>query len=82
MAGELFIFGSFVTAFLVFLLGGLLLFLGQIWGTYNAFTREDLSNEQKLVFIAAFWIFAPTWIVYLFLGRERTSRILDGLDFL
>lgn len=82
MAADLLFFSGFAAVFLVFMLGGLLLLLGTVWATYDVLARDDLSTEQRLIYLILFWTIQFTWIIYLFLGKKRTAELMSDVDFL
>jgi len=65
----------------IFLLAGLIEFLGKIYGTYSSLAREDLSTEQRLIYLAIIWFIPFGWLIYILLGKERTSELFSELDF-
>lgn len=73
------IFGLF---FLGALLIGLIELLGKVYATYHSLVREDLTTEQILIYLAVIWFIPLGWIIYLLLGKERTSDIFSEVEFL
>lgn len=74
--------GAFILVFAFGVLAATVMLAGQILATYNAYVRDDLSTEQKLVFVVLFWLVPFMWLVYFLLGTEKTSTLMDDMEFL
>jgi len=85
MAGELAgiigigIFGFF---FIGVLLVSLIELIGKTYATYQSLKREDLTNEQLVIYLLVIWFIPLGWVIYLLLGKERTADMFNDLDFL
>lgn len=85
MAGELAgllgvgIFGFF---FVGILLVSLIELIGKVYCTHHSLTRDDLTNEQIIIYLLIIWFVPLGWVIYLLLGQERTEDMFSDLDFL
>lgn len=80
------LFGLFSVGFGAFFIGalviGLIDMLGKLYGTYHSLVRDDLSGEQRLIYLAVIWFIPFGWVVYLLLGKEKTAELFSEVDFL
>lgn len=77
---ELLTFGAFGSAFVGTFIFGAIEFLGRIYGTYRCLVREDLTAEQRLIYLVLIWIIPLGWLIYFLLGTERTQRLFAEVD--
>ena len=85
MAGELagmIGFGVFSTFFLGALLIGFIELLGKVYGTYDSLVRDDLTQEQRIIYLLIIWFIPFGWIIYILLGKEKTSELFSEVSFL
>lgn len=75
-------FGAFSIAFLGSLLFGVAEFIGRIYGTYRCLVRQDLTGEQRLIYLALIWFIPLGWAVYFLLGTTRTQHLFSEVDIL
>lgn len=69
----------FGTVFLTAMAVSLAELLGKLYTTFHSLTREDLSPEQKIIYLILIWIIPLGWVIYLILGRERTAKLFEDL---
>lgn len=72
-------FGAF---FLFVMLLGLVEFAGKVYGTFRCLVRENLSSEQRVIYLLLIWFVPLGWLVYLLLGTERSRGLFSDVDFL
>lgn len=86
MAAEQLIEGLFALGFSVFFLGAMTLgfieFLGKVYATYRCLVREDLTGEQRMIYLGIIWFIPLGWLIYLLLGTERTQNLFSEVDIL
>jgi hypothetical protein len=82
MIEELIGLGAFGFLFGGAFLLGLVEFLGKVYGTYSCFARQDLSGEQRIIYLAIIWFIPFGWLIYLVLGKERTKKTFSEVEFL
>lgn len=84
MSAENIIGAVFALLFSAFFLGALLLgiieFLGRIYGTFRCLVRDDLTSEQRIIYLALIWFVPLGWLIYLLLGTERTQRLFSEVE--
>jgi hypothetical protein len=84
MVAENIIEGLFAIGFSFFFLGamflGLIEFLGKIYGTFRCLVRDDLTSEQRLIYLAIIWFVPLGWLIYLLLGTERTQQLFSEVE--
>lgn len=74
--------GAFGFVFLTAFAFSIIELLGKIYGTYNTLVREDLTGEQRIIYLAAIWLIPFGWAVYLVLGKEKTRELFEDIRFL
>jgi hypothetical protein len=83
MAAEQIIEGLFAAGFGLFFIGaiilGLIEFVGKVYGTFRCLVREDLTGEQRLIYLIIIWFVPLGWIIYLLLGTERTQNLFSDV---
>jgi hypothetical protein len=83
MAAEQIIEGLFAAGFGLFFIGaiilGLIEFIGKVYGTFRCLVREDLTGEQRLIYLIIIWFVPLGWIIYLLLGTERTQNLFSDV---
>lgn len=81
MATEQIIEGIFAVGFSFFFLGalalGLIEFVGKVYGTFRCLVRNDLTSEQRLIYLAIIWFVPLGWLIYLILGTEKTQQLFS-----
>lgn len=84
MAAEELIGGFFALGFGAIFIGALLIglieLLGKIYGTFRCLVRDDLSSEQRLIYLVLIWFVPLGWLIYLLLGTERTQRLFSEVE--
>lgn len=73
---------SFTGIFLTILLLGTIELLGKIYGTFRCLVREDLTGEQRIIYLALIWFVPLGWLIYFVLGTEKTSELFSEVGFL
>ena len=73
---------AFTSFFLISLLFGAVDFIGKAYGTYRSLVRQDLTAEQRIIYLLLIWLIPFGWQIYLLLGTERTQRLFADLDIL
>jgi hypothetical protein len=74
--------GAFSVFFLTSLLLGLIEIVGKVYGTFRCLVREDLTGEQRIIYLLLIWFIPFGWLIYFLLGTERTQRLFADLDVL
>jgi hypothetical protein len=82
MVEEIIGLGVFSTIFGGILLFGLVEFIGKIYGTYSCLSRQDLTGEQRIIYLAIIWFIPLGWLIYILLGEERTQETFSEVKFL
>lgn len=72
----------FGTVFLGILLIGLIELLGKVYGTYDSLVREDLTGEQRIIYLLVIWFIPFGWAIYIVLGKEKTAELFSEVKFL
>lgn len=84
MAFEHVIEPLFAIGFSIFFLGAVLIgaieFLGKIYGTFRCLVREDLTSEQRIIYLGVIWFVPLGWLIYLLLGTERTQQLFSEVE--
>ena len=84
MAAEQLIEAVFALGFSVIFLGAMVLgfieFVGKVYATYRCLVREDLTGEQRLIYLGVVWFVPLGWLIYLLLGTERTQNLFSEVD--
>jgi len=84
MAAERIIEGLFAIGFSAFFMGAMLLgiieFLGKVYGTFRCLVREDITSEQRLIYLIIIWFVPLGWAIYLLLGTERTQQLFSEVE--
>jgi len=84
MAAERFIEALFAAGFSFFFLGsiilGLIEFVGKVYGTFRCLVREDLTGEQRLIYLAIIWFIPLGWLIYFILGTEWTQQLFSEVE--
>ena len=75
-------FGIFSAIFGGAFLLGLIEFIGKIYGTYSCLSRQDLTGEQRIIYLAIIWFIPLGWLIYIILGEERTRNNFTDVNFL
>lgn len=75
-------FGAFSLFFITVMVLGLIELLGKFYGTYSSLIREDLSSEQRIIYLALIWFIPFGWIIYILLGTEKTAELFSEVEFL
>ncbi|MFQ3275314.1 MAG: hypothetical protein ACI9LV_000342 [Candidatus Nanohaloarchaea archaeon] len=75
-------FGAFSAFFLSSMLLGLIEIVGKVYGTFRCLIREDLTSEQRIIYLLLIWFIPLGWLVYFLLGTERTQRLFADIDVL
>lgn len=70
-------FGAF---FLVVLALSLVELLGKIYGTFRCLVRDELTSEQRVIYLLLIWFIPLGWLVYFLLGAERTGELFSEID--
>ncbi len=73
---------GFTFFFLTFLFFGVIEILGKIYGTFRCLVRDDLSSEQRIIFLALIWFVPLGWLIYFVLGHEKTQELFSEVRFL
>jgi hypothetical protein len=73
---------SFSAIFFGTMLLGLIEFVGKIYGTYSCLSRQDLTGEQRIIYLAIIWFIPLGWLIYILLGEERTRNTFSEVSFL
>ncbi len=73
---------AFVSFFLLALLLGAIELLGKVYGTFRCLVRDDLSSEQRLIYLLLIWFVPLGWLIYLLLGEEKTGELFSTVEFL
>lgn len=74
--------GAFGMFFITMMLIGLIDVLGKFYGTYHSLIRDDLSGEQRIIYLALIWFIPIGWGIYFLLGKEKTADLFSEVDFL
>jgi hypothetical protein len=74
--------GAFSIFFLGSLLVGLIEIVGKVYGTFRCLVREDLTGEQRIIYLLIIWFIPFGWLIYFLLGTERTQRLFSDIEFL
>ncbi len=86
MVAEQIFEGLFAIGFSAFFIGAMLLglieFLGKIYGTFRCLVREDITGEQRIIYLLIIWFVPLGWAIYLLLGTERTQQLFSEIKFL
>jgi len=86
MAAENIIEGLFAIGFSAFFVGAMILgfveFLGKVYGTFRCLIREDITGEQRIIYLGIIWFVPLGWLIYLLLGTERTQQLFSEVEFL
>jgi hypothetical protein len=75
-------FGAFSAIFFGGLLVGLVEFLGKLYGTFSCISHEDLSGEQRIIYLVIIWFIPFGWLAYIIAGKERTRETFSEVEFL
>lgn len=75
-------FGAAGAFFLGSLLIGLIEIVGKVYGTLRCLVREDLTSEQRIIYLLVIWFIPLGWLIYFLLGTERTQRLFSDIRFL
>ena len=75
-------FGAFSIIFLVALIASAIEFLGKIYGTFRCLSRQDITSEQRIIYLVIIWFIPLGWLIYLLLGTERTQQLFSEVEFL
>ena len=75
-------FGAFSVFFLTIMLIGLIEVLGKFYGTYSSLVRDDLTSEQRLIYLVLIWFVPFGWGLYLLLGKQKTAELFSDVEFL
>lgn len=59
---------------------GLIELIGKIYGTFRCLVRNDLSSEQRIIYLLLIWFIPLGWLVYFLLGTDRTQRLFSEVD--
>ncbi len=70
---------GFFSAFLLSGLIGVIYFVGQIYTSYKTLARNDLTSEQRIIYLLIIWLIPLGWIIYLILGTEKTQRLFSDI---
>ncbi|MBC5792780.1 MAG: hypothetical protein H8Z69_01950 [Nanohaloarchaea archaeon] len=77
------VFGAgFGFLFLFILALGVIELIGKIYGTYNSLSRNDLTSEQRLIYLGIIWFIPLGWLIYLILGKKKTGELFSEVKFL
>ena len=82
MIEEIIGFSVFSTILGGMFLVGLIEFLGKIYGTYSCLSRQDLTGEQRVIYLAIIWFIPLGWLIYILLGVDRTRETFSEVSFL
>ena len=85
MAGEilgLIGLGAFSMFFIGLMAISFIEFIGRIYGTFRCLVREDLSGEQRIIYLGLIWFIPFGWLIYFLLGTEKSSDLFSGVEFL
>lgn len=86
MVAEQIIEGLFAAGFSFFFIGamilGLIEFIGKVYGTFRCLVREDITGEQRIIYLGIIWFIPLGWLIYLLLGAERTQQLFSEVKFL
>ena len=74
--------GAFGLVFITAFVFSIIEFLGKIYGTYDSLIREDLTGEQRIIYLVGIWLIPFGWVIYLLLGKEKTSELFQDIKFL
>ncbi|MFB6208748.1 MAG: hypothetical protein ABEJ56_01270 [Candidatus Nanohaloarchaea archaeon] len=66
--------------FLLILLFGAIELIGKIYGTFRCLVRQELSSEQRIIYLLLIWFIPLGWLIYFLLGSERTEELFSELD--
>lgn len=81
MAAEQIIEVLFAAGFGILFVGaaiiGFIEFLGKVYGTYRCLVREDITGEQRIIYLGIIWFVPLGWAIYLLLGTERTQQLFS-----
>lgn len=72
--------GAFGFMFLGSLILGLIEILGKIYGTFRCLIREDLTSEQRIIYLLMIWFIPLGWLIYFILGTERTQQTFSEVE--
>ncbi|WP_414836804.1 hypothetical protein [Candidatus Nanohalococcus occultus] len=72
----------FGTVILTAVLVSLAELLGKLYTTFDSLVREDLSSEQKIIYLVLIWLIPLGWAIYLILGREKTAELFEEMRFI
>ncbi|MFB6291867.1 MAG: hypothetical protein ABEI58_00570 [Candidatus Nanohaloarchaea archaeon] len=73
---------GFTFFFLTFLFLGAVEILGKIYGTFRCLARQDLSAEQRIIYLVLIWFVPLGWLIYFVLGTKRTEELFSEVSFL
>lgn len=78
--------GLFGLGFSIFFIGamlvGLIDFLGKLYTSFDSLTRDALTSEQKLIYLAIIWFIPFGWLFYILLNEEKTEELFSEVEFL
>lgn len=66
----------------VFAFFGLVELIGKVYGTFRCLVRNDLTSEQRIIYLLLIWFIPLGWLIYFLLGTERTQQLFSEVDFL
>lgn len=75
-------FGAFSMFFIAAMLLALVETIGKLYGTYHSLVREDITGEQRIIYLGVIWFIPFGWALYILLGKEKTAELFSEVDFL
>lgn len=75
-------FGAFSAFFLIIMFIGLIEAVGKFYGTLRVLVRDDLSGEQRIIWLVVIWFIPVGWAIYFLLGTKKTADLFNEVDFL
>lgn len=72
--------GVFSLFFIGAILLGLIEFIGKVYGTFRCLVRNDLTSEQRLIYLAIIWFVPLGWAIYFLLGTDRTQQLFAEVE--
>lgn len=86
MGTEQIIEGLFAAGFGIIFVGtavlGAIEFIGKVYATFRCLVREDITGEQRIIYLGIIWFVPLGWLIYLLIGTERTQQLFSEVEFL
>lgn len=71
---------GFTVFFLTALVFSLIELLGKLYATFRILIRDDLSSEQRVIYLLLSWFVPLGWLIYFVLGTERTRDLFSDVE--